>query len=107
MKRNVPIKEKRSTVENIQLYNLFTVIPHGLRLERLKVANGGQNTGGAAFRIHCLDTGIKFDFASTNTPQHIGGNGRLRRTLAGMGRCMLSDPGLLHFRLGAVGEDSS
>ena len=57
---------------------------------------------GAAFRKYFLDVGIELEFASTNTPQQIGANERLGRTLAGMVRCLLSDSGLPPFLWGEL-----
>ena len=90
------LKEKNSAVDAVQLYNQAVVIPSGLRLERLRADKGGENTG-AAFRKYCLDVGIKLEFVSTNTPQQIGANERLGRTLPGMVCCLLSDSGLPPF----------
>ena len=95
------LKEKNSAVDTVQLYNQAVVIPSGLRLERLRADKGGENTG-AAFRKYCLDVGIKLEFASTNTPQQIGANERLGRTLAGMVRCLVSDSGLPLFLWGEL-----
>ena len=47
------LKEKNSAVDTVQLYNQAVVIPSGLRLERLRVDKGGENTG-AAFRKCCF-----------------------------------------------------
>ena len=96
-----PLKEKNSAVDTVQLNNQAVVIPTRLRLERLRADKGGENTG-AAFRKYCLDVGIKLEFASTNTPQQIGANERLGRTLAGMVRCLLSDSGLPPFLWGEL-----
>ena len=90
------LKEKNSAVDTVQLYNQAVIIPSGLRLVRLRADKGGENTG-AAFRKYCLDVGIKLEFASTNTPQQIGANERLGRTLTGMVRFLLSDSGLPPF----------
>ena len=95
------LKEKNSAVDTVQLYNQAVVIPSGLRLERLRADKAGENTG-AAFRKYCLDVGIKSEFASTNTPQQIGANERLGRTLAGTVRCLLSDSGLPPFLWGEL-----
>ena len=95
------LKEKSSAVDTVQLYNQAVVIQSGLRLERLRADKGGENAG-AAFRKYCLDVGIKLEFASTNTPQQIGANERLGRTVAGMVRCLLSDSGLPPFLWGEL-----
>ena len=95
------LKEKNSAVDTVQLYNQAVVISSGLRLERLRADKGSENTG-AAFRKYCLDVGIKLELASTNTPQQIGANERLGRTLAGMVRCLLSDTGLPPFLWGEL-----
>ena len=67
----------------------------------MRADKGGENTS-AAFRKYCLNVGIKLEFASTNTPQQIGANERLGRTLAGMVRCLLSDSGLPPFLWGEL-----
>ena len=95
------LKEENSAVDTVQLYNQAGVMPSGLRLERLRADKGGENTG-EAFRKYCLDVGIKLEFSSTNTPQQIGANERLGRTLAGMVRCLLSDSGLPPFLWGEL-----
>ena len=93
------LKEKNSAVDTVQLYNQAVVIPSGLRLERLRADKEGENRG-EAFRKYCLHVGIKLEFASTNTPQQIGANERLGRTLAGMVHCLLFDSGLPSFFVG-------
>ena len=95
------LKEKNSAVDTVQLYNQAVVIPSGLRLERLRADKGGENRG-EAFRKYCLHVGIKLEFASTNTPQQIGANERLGRTLAGMVHCLLFDSGLPSFLWGEL-----
>ena len=95
------LKEKNFTVDTVQLYNQAVAIPSGLCLERLRADKGGENTD-AAFRKYCLDVGIKLELASTNTPQQIGANERLGRTLVGMVRCLLSDSGLPLFLWGEL-----
>ena len=95
------LKEKNSAVDTVQLYNQAVIIPSGLRLELLRADKKGDNTG-APFRKYCLDVGIKLEFASTNTPQQIGANERLGRTLTGMARCLLSDSGLPPFLSGEL-----
>ena len=95
------LKEKNSAVDTVQLFNQAVIIPSGLRLERLRADKEGENTG-AAFQKYCLDVGIKLEFASTNTPQQIGANERLGRTLTGMARCLLFDSGLPPFLSGEL-----
>ena len=95
------LKEKNSAVDTVQFYNQAVVIPYGLRLEHLRADKEGENTD-AAFRKYYLDIGIKLEFASTNTPQQIGANERLGRTLAGMVRCSLSNSGLPPFLWGEL-----
>ena len=77
------------------------VIPSGFRVERLRADKGGEYIG-QTFKDYCLQTGIKFEYASTNTPQQIGMSERIGRTLAAMVRCMLADSGLPKFLWGEL-----
>ncbi|CAB1105631.1 unnamed protein product [Ectocarpus sp. CCAP 1310/34] len=90
------MKEKSATVDALQLFNQSVLTPHELRLECVRADKGGEYTSWA-FCKYCRDVGIKLLFASTNTPQRIGANERIGRTLAGMVRCLLADSGLPHF----------
>ena len=53
-------------------------------------------------RQYCLDTGIKLEFASQNTPQQIGANERAGRTIVNIVRCLLADSGLPKFLWGEL-----
>ena len=77
------------------------VIPSGYRLGRVKGDRGGEFTSNA-FRQYCRQVGVRLEFAATNTPQEIGANERVGRTLAGMVRCLLADSGLPHFLWGEL-----
>ena len=70
------------------------VIPSGFRVERLTVDKGGEFSG-KEFQGYCLQTGVSFEYARTNTPQQPGMSERVGRTLAVMVRCMFADSGLV------------
>ena len=53
-------------------YTHDVVIPSGYRLQRLRSDRGVEYTG-LEYREYCLQTGIKQEFAATNTPQQNGG----------------------------------
>ena len=95
------LKAKSDVVDSLKLYNQRTVIPSGYRLGRVKADRGGECTGNA-FRQYCREVGVRLEFAATNTPQQIGANERVGRTLAGMVRCLLADSGLPHFLWGEL-----
>ena len=95
------LKAKSDVVDSLQLYNQHTVIPSGYRLGRVKGDRGGEFTGNA-FRQYWREVGVRLEFAATNTPQQIGANERVGRTLAGMVRCLLADSGLPHFLWGEL-----
>ena len=60
------MKDKTHSVDSLALFNKSTVIPTGDRIQRLR---GDQGTlTNADVRQYCLDTGIKLEFASQNTP---------------------------------------
>lgn len=62
------IKVKSDAIGNISLFFQTLVIPTTrLRLERLQTDKGGESTG-KAFQDDSLQTGIKQEFAATNTP---------------------------------------
>ena len=77
------------------------MIPTGERIQRLRGDQGTELTN-ADVRQYCLDTGIKPNFASQNTPQQIGANKRAGRTIVIIVRCLLADSGLPTFRWGEL-----
>ena len=95
------LKAKSDVVDSLQLYNQHTVIPSGYRLGRVKRDRGGEFSVNA-FRQYGREVGVRLEFAATNTPQQIGANERVGRTLAGMVRCLLADSGLPHFLWGEL-----
>ena len=69
------------------------VIPSGHRLQRLRSDRGGEYTG-LKYREYCLQTGIKQEFAATNTPQQNGISEREWASLWNMTRCFLAEAGV-------------
>ena len=74
------MKDKTHSVDSLTSFNKGTVIPTGERIQRLREDQGMEPTN-ADVRQYCLDTGIKLEFASQNTPQQIGANERAGRTI--------------------------
>ena len=56
----------------------------------------------ADVRQYCLDTGIKPNVASQNTPQQIGADERAGRTIVNIVRCLFADSGLPKFLWGGL-----
>ena len=77
------------------------MVPQRTRLIRLRAEKGTEFTS-SEFRQYCLDIGVKLELASPNTPQQIGSNERVGRTIAGIVRCLLGDSGLPHFVWGEL-----
>ena len=84
---------KDQALASLQAYVTSTVIPFSSRIVRFRADKGGEYTG-RDFQAYCLETGIKQEFAATNTPQQIGVSERVGRTLCAMVRCLLVDSGL-------------
>ena len=84
---------KDQALASLQAYVTSTVIPFSSRIVRFRADKGGEYTG-KDFQAYCLETGIKQEFAATNTPQQIGVSERVGRTLCAMVRCLLVDSGL-------------
>ena len=83
------------------LFQQEVVIPSGRGLQRLQTDKGGKYTGDD-YTACCLETGIRHEFASTNTPEQIKTPERDGRTLAGIVRCILTDSGLPKFLWGEL-----
>ena len=84
---------KDQALASLQAYVTSTGIPFSSRIVRFRADKGGEYTG-KDFQAYCLETGIKQEFAATNTPQQIGVSERVGRTLCAMVRCLLVDSGL-------------
>ena len=84
---------KDQALASLQAYVTSTVIPFSSRIVRFRADKGGEYTG-KHFQAYCLETGIKQEFAATNTPQQIGVSERVGRTLCAMVRCLLVDSDL-------------
>ena len=95
------MKDKTHSVDSLALFNNGTVIPTGERIPRLRGDQGTELTN-ADVRQYCLDTGIKLEFTSQNTPQQIGANKRAGRTIVNILRCLLADSGLPKFHWGEL-----
>ena len=75
------------------------MIPTRERIQRLRGDQGTKLTN-ADVRQYCLETGIKLEFASQNTPQQMGANERAGRTIVNIVRRLLADSGLPKVRWG-------
>ena len=95
------MKDKTHSMDSFALFNKGTMIPTGERIQRLRGDQGTELTN-ADVRQYCLDTGIKLEFASQNTPQQIGANERAGRTIVNIVRCLLADSGLPKFLWGEL-----
>ena len=97
----VHLKTKEDTVDSLQLFVQTSVITGGWRLQRLKMDKATESTA-LAFRKYRREIGVNLEFASANTPQQIGANERIGRTLSGVVRYLLADSGLPHFLWGEL-----
>ena len=100
----VLLQKKEDTINALRLFVQTVVIPDGWRLQRLQRLKSDKGTEYTAsgFRQYCRDIGVKLEFALANTPQQIGANERIGRTLSGIVRCLLADSGLPHFLWGEL-----
>ena len=69
------LSKKNEAIDALINYTPDVVIPSGHGLQRLRSDRGGEYTG-LEYREYCLQTGIKQEFAATNTPQQNGISGR-------------------------------
>ena len=90
MKEVFLLRHKTETTEALHAYNMQVAAAGGYRIEIIRCDKGGENTG-EEFRTYCKDSGIKIEYAATNTPQQIGVSERDGQTLAAITRCMLRD----------------
>ena len=74
-------------------YTQDVVIPSGHRLQRLRSDRGGEYTG-QEYREYCLQSGIKQEFAATNTPQQDGISEREWASIWNMTRFFLAEAGI-------------
>ena len=95
------MKDKTHSVDFLALFNNGTVITTRDRIQGLR-GDKGRGLTNADVRQYCLDTGIKLEFASQNTPQQIGANERAGRTIVNIVRCLLADSGLPKFLWGEL-----
>ncbi|CAM9874569.1 unnamed protein product, partial [Sphacelaria rigidula] len=94
-------KTKSDALSTIQTFVKSVVIPMGLRVQRLCTEKGGDCKG-QEFEDYCLSTGIRHEYASTNTPQQVGVSERDGGILAPMTRCLLKDSELPPFLWGEL-----
>ena len=90
MKEVYLLRNKTETTEALHAYNMQVVAPGGYRIETIRCDKGGENTGDE-FRTYCKGSGVKIEYAATNTPQQVGVSERDGQTLAGITRCLLRD----------------
>ncbi|CAM9767451.1 unnamed protein product, partial [Sphacelaria rigidula] len=77
------LRHKTETTEALHAYNTQVAAAGGYRIEIIRCDKGGENTG-EEFRTYCKDSGIKIEYAATNTPQQIGVPERDGQNLAGI-----------------------
>ncbi|CAN0490906.1 unnamed protein product, partial [Laminaria digitata] len=90
------LSKKNEAIDALMNYTQDVVFPSGHRLQRLRSDRGGENTG-LEYREYCLQTGIKQEFAATNTPQQNGISEREWASLWNMTRCFLAEAGVPKF----------
>ena len=84
------LSEKNEAIDALINYTQDVVIPSGHRRQRLPSDRGSKYTG-LRYREYCLNTGIKQEFAATNTPQQNGISERQWAFLWKMTRCFLAE----------------
>ena len=87
------LSKKNEAIDALINYTRDVVIPSGHRLQRLRSDRGGEYTG-LEYREYCPQTGIKQEFAATNTPQQNGISERGWASLWNMTRCFLAEAGV-------------
>ena len=87
------LSKKTEAIDALINYTQDVVVPSGHRLQHLRSDHGGEYTG-LEYREYCLQTGIKQEFAATNTPQHNGISEREWVSLWNMTRCFLVEAGV-------------
>ena len=94
-------KSKSDALKTFQTFIQTEVIPRGARVKRLRADKGGEYIG-KDFFTYCTSSGVRIEFAATNTPQQIRIFERDGGTLAAMIRCLLADSGLPSFLWGEL-----
>ncbi|CAM9978444.1 unnamed protein product, partial [Sphacelaria rigidula] len=94
-------QSKGDALKIFQTFIQTEVIPREARVKRLRADKGGECTGNE-FHTYCSNSGVRIEFAATNTPQQIGVSDRDGGTLAAMSRCLLADSGLPSFLWGEL-----
>ena len=97
----VLMKDKTCSVDALAVFVKKTMIPTGERIHTPRGDRGTKFTS-AEFRQYCQEVGIKLEFASPNTPQQIGANERVDRTILNIVRCFLADSTLPDFLWGEL-----
>ena len=99
------LSKKNEAIDALINYTQDVVIPSGHRLQRLRSDRGGEYTG-LEYREYCLRTGIKKEFASTDTPQQNGLSEREWASLWNMTRCFLAEAGVPNYLAGGLPHGS-
>ena len=84
---------KDQALASLQTYVTSMLIPFSSQKFRFRADKGSEYTG-KAFQACFLETGIKQEFATTNTPQPTGASKRVGLTLCVTIRCLFVDSGL-------------
>ena len=95
-KEVVLMKDKTCSVDALAVVVNESVIPTGERIHTLRGDRGAKLTS-TEFRQYCQRVGIKLEFASPNTHQHIGGNEHAGRTILNVVLWFLADSTLPNF----------
>ena len=95
------INAKTDAIDNLKLFNQYLAILTGLRLECLRGDRGTEyNCSGIPGILPSDRSQARVRFHKHH--QQIGANGRARRMLAAMVRCLLTDSGLPNFLWGEL-----
>ena len=87
------LSKKNEAIDAFINYTPDVVIHYGHRLQRLRSDRGGEYTG-LEYREYCLQTGIKQEFAATNTSKQNGISEREWASLLDMTRWFLAEAGV-------------
>lgn len=89
-------KTKSDALSTIEIFVKSLAIPMGMRVQRRRTANGGEYTG-QVFKDLYFSTGIRHEFAFTNTLQQLGVSLRDGGIPVAMTGCLLEDTSLPPF----------
>ena len=90
------LSKENQAIKTLIKYTKDVVIPSGHRLQRLRSDIVGEYTG-LEYRQYYLQTGIKHEFATTNTPQQNGISERGWASLWNVTRCLMAEAGVAKY----------